>query len=494
MRLKWKDRSDATVCWLVVCAVSALCASQYADAAQNDNPRKPNIIILFADDLGYGDTSLYGGDIPTPRISALAEGGVLFTDGYVTAPVCNPSRAGLLSGRYQQRFGQTLNSQTEPPIGSTQGSLPRSQTTIASALKNVGYATGAIGKWQLGMADGQHPLDRGYDYFTGMASGMDFVDPSWPDVHIVEAPDDSGLRCSERSTGSPRSRSDPPRRLFQGRDPVELNEYLTDRLARESVEFIDRHKDEPFFLYVAHYAVHVPLETTDKYYQRFPGVDNETKRVYAAMASALDDAVGDVMDKLEAEGLLENTLVFFLSDNGAAQYIDADGKRNAPLTGHKRNLYEGGIRIPFAVQWKGRIPEGQTTSHPVSSLDIYPTALGAAGVQDVDSYGLDGVNLLRWLEDVEEDAPHDYLYWRSGPNAAVRKGNWKLLKGGDDVVRLYDLSNDMAESRDLSARHPEIVNDLQAALERWNREMAPPREASRRVTTDCNGDVIEWHI
>ena len=175
MRLKWKDRSDSTICWLVVCALSVLCASQYADAAQNGNPRRPNIIILFADDLGYGDTSLYGGDIPTPRISALAEGGVLFTDGYVTAPVCNPSRAGLLSGRYQQRFGQTLNSQTEPPIGSTQGSLPRSQTTIASALKKAGYATGAIGKWQLGMADGHHPLDRGYDYFTGMASGMDFV-------------------------------------------------------------------------------------------------------------------------------------------------------------------------------------------------------------------------------------------------------------------------------------------------------------------------------
>ena len=275
---------------------------------------------------------------------------------------------------------------------------------------------------------------------------------------------------------------------------MELNEYLTDRLARESVDFIDRHKDEPFFLYVAHYAVHVPLETTDEYYQRFPGIDNETKRVYAAMLSALDDAVGDVMDKLEAESLLENTLVFFLSDNGAAQYIDADGERNAPLTGHKRNLYEGGIRIPFAVHWKGRIPEGQITSHPISSLDIFPTALGAAGVQDTDSYGLDGVNLLRWLEDVEEDAPHDYLYWRSGSNAAVRKGNWKLLKGGDNVVRLYDLSNDMAESRDLSASHPEIVNDLQAALERWNREMAPPREASRRVTTDCNGDVIEWHI
>jgi len=263
-------------------------------------------------------------------------------------------------------------------------------------MKQLGYATGAIGKWRMGMENGHHPLDRGFDFFLGMPSGSGFVDSAWPNVHIAPG---------YRGAGNPAGGG-----LFRGREPVPFDEYLTDRLGREGVGFIERHKDEPFFLYLAFHAPHSPIETTDKYYQRFPQFKNETLRIYAAMISAVDDWVGAVLAKLRENGLEEKTLVIFASDNGVTKGSDVDGARNKPLIGHKRNLYEGGIRVPYMMQWKDRLDGGRKYERPVSSLDIFPTALAAAGVKDLSQYRLDGVNLLPYLEGKKHAAPRDYLF------------------------------------------------------------------------------------
>ncbi len=445
---------------------------------------RPNIVILFADDLGYGSVSWYGGDIPTPHIDSIAANGIGFTSGYMTAPVCNPSRPGLMTGRYQQRWGKELNSQTVGPIGAPRKMLPIGETTIAAALKPLGYATGAVGKWQLGMDRGHHPLDRGFDSFLGMPSGSRFVDPAWPNARIAPGHADEGDPDA----------SNRPRALFRGRERISMDRYLTDTLGGEGVAFIEERRDEPFFLYLAFHAPHGPIQTIDKYYRRFPHIENETLRIYSAMISALDDWVGAVLAKLREHGLEENTLVVFTSDNGAAKGSDVDGKRNKPLIGHKRNLYEGGIRVPYVMQWKGRLAGGKTYRQPVSSLDIFPTVLAAAGAPDPDQYRLDGVNLLPYLEDEKQGLPHERLFWRSGPNRAVRQGPWKLLLAGPNLTRLYDLEKDPGEANDLAAEHPQRVREMQEALAGWAADKAPPREGARKVKTRLNGDAIEWHI
>ena len=440
------------------------------------SPDRPNVLILFADDLGHGDVSYNGGDIPTPHIDALVADGVRLTSGYMTAPVCNPSRAGLLTGRYQQRWGQELNTQAKPPIGSAKkGWLPPVEQTMGSLMKNAGYATGAIGKWQLGADDGYHPLDRGFDEFFGFATVARFINPDWPGVHGV-----SPTQQKRRLPG-----------LLRGRKPATLDMLLTEQLAREGIDFIERRKDEPFFLYLSFYAPHVPLETTDKYYQRFPQFENETKRVYAAMISALDDAIGAVLKKLRETGLDEKTLVIFTSDNGAAEYIDTDGARNKPLIGHKRNLYEGGIRVPFAMRWKGRLPAGSVYRSPVSSLDILPTALGAANASV--SANVDGVNLLPFLRGERQGDPHEYLFWRSGPNGAVRKGKWKLFLS-DSIERLYDVEIDPGESDDRASANQAVASKLREAFRKWNAQLPDPRRGARKVTTEYNGDKVKWDI
>lgn len=445
--------------------------------------RPPNIVVMFADDLGYGSVSWYGGDIPTPNIDSIAASGVGFTSGYVTAPVCNPSRPALITGRYQQRWGKELNSQTVPPINAAPKSLPKGETSLATALKRAGYTTGAVGKWQLGMADGYHPLDRGFDYFLGMPSGSRFVDSAWPNAKIAPGHADDG-----QADGTGRARA-----LFLGRDSLPMDEYLTDRLGRAGVEFIDAHAGEPFFLYLAFHAPHSPIQTIDKYYKRFPAIENETARIYAAMISAVDDWVGAVLAKLRERGLEESTLVVFTSDNGAAEPSDVDGKRNHPLIGHKRNLYEGGIRVPYVLQWPGRLNGGMRFEDPVSSLDIVPTALAAAGADTSDLAPFDGVDLLPFLEGTAAGRPHEHLVWRSGPNAAVRRGSWKLLLA-EGLRRLYDVDADPSESTDLSSGNEAVVEELEEAFKDWARDKAGSREGARKVRTRFNGDRIQWHI
>lgn len=353
--------------------------------------------------------------------------------------------------------------------------LPKDETCLGEALKKAGYATAAIGKWQMGMRDGHHPLDRGFDEFFGMASGANYADPKRPDVKSVE------LGGGGDGLG----------RLFRGRNPVDESEYLTEAFAREANRFVSAKRDKPFFLYLAFNAPHVPLQVTTKYYDRFPSIRNETHRIYAGMVSALDDAVGSVLATLEKSGAARETLIVFTSDNGAPDYVEMTD--NGGFKGYKRMLYEGGIRVPFLMRWDGRLQPGAVFREPVSALDLLPTFLAAAGDTAPLPKPLDGVDLLPWLTGRKRGPVHDVLYWRMGANSAIRQGKWKLFRIGDGSYRLFDLQADRAEDRNVAADHPEVVASLRDRLATWNAQMAPPPEPRMRVTTAYGGDRIEWY-
>lgn len=402
-------------------------------------PRRPNIVLIFSDDQGYADMGCQGcTDIPTPNLDAICAGGVRCTSGYVTAPVCSPSRAGLLAGRYQQRFGHEHN-----PGAADGAGLPLDQTTLADRLKTAGYATGMVGKWHLGMLPEQHPMSRGFDEFFGFLHG----------AHSYLKPNES--------------RTDP---LLLGREPIEESEYLTDAFAREAVSFIERHAAEPFFLYLAFNAVHTPLEATPEYLDRFEGIADPNRRTFAGMMAAMDDAVGDVLNTLRARGLEDDTLVFFISDNGGI--TASNTSRNDPLRGYKGQLYEGGIRVPFALRWPGRIPAGTVYHRPVSSLDVTPTALTAAGA--ALPADLDGVDLAPCLSRAKTGDPHEQLCWRMGRKTAIRRGDWKLLREAQGDWEFYDLADDIGEQTNLAQDEPERLAELQAALAAWDAEMVEP--------------------
>jgi arylsulfatase A-like enzyme len=420
---------------------------------------RPNIVIILADDLGYGDLGFQGGkDIPTPNLDALAGQGVRCTNGYVTGPYCSPTRAALLTGRYQQRFGHEFNP-GEGPAG--EFGLPLTQTTLADRLKSAGYATGLVGKWHLGDLPKYHPTKRGFDEFFGFLGG----------AHPY---------LGEKGVN-----------LQRGTEAIRESAYLTDAFGREAVAFIDRHQGHPFFLELAFNAVHTPMQASDDRLSRFASIADERRRKYAAMLSAMDEAVGKVLAKLRSAGLEENTLIFFLSDNGGPTMVGTtiNASKNDPLRGSKRTTLEGGVRVPFVVRWKGKLPEGKVYDRPLIQLDILPTALAAAGVAVEPSWGLDGVNLLPHLNGESKADPHDALFWRLGEQAAIRRGDWKLVRydqtadtskparGGRPPVtpfRLYDLNHDIGESHDLSAEKPEKVKELREAWDAWNAQLARP--------------------
>jgi arylsulfatase A-like enzyme len=414
--------------------------------------KKPNVVLILADDMGYADVGCYGcKDIPTPHIDSIAKNGVRFTDAYASAPWCSPSRAGLLTGRYQQRFGYEFN-----PTGAEGQGLPFTEATLAERLKANGYATGIVGKWHLGRDEKRIPTARGFDEFFGFLGAQH-----------------SYLPADGRATGR--------RAIYRGTETVREPEYLTDALGREAAAFIDKHKTEPFFLYLSFNAVHIPMEATDKYLKRFADMEDERRRTYAAMLSAMDDAIGMVLKKLRDGGLEENTLVIFLSDHGgAAGSRTPNGAINSPLRGAKLDLYEGGIRVPLLLQWKDTLPQGMTYSQPVIHLDLFPTILAAAGMDVKDEWKLDGVNLLPHLTGESNTAPHDLLYWRMGNQFAVRKGNWKLVRNDESPAQLYDLAADIGETIDLSDKHPLTFKELETAWKAWNGTLAEPLWGGRR--------------
>ena len=440
-------------------AVLALIGCTLHDAAAQT--RTPNVVLIVADDMGYADIGVHGStDIPTPNIDALAAGGTRFTNAYVSGPYCSPTRAGLMTGRYPQRFGHEFNIGVGPL--ETDNGLPLSEPTMADRLKAAGYRTALFGKWHLGSADRFHPMSRGFDEFFGFLGG----------AHSYLQPMSNG-----------------PNPLLDGRQPVQEMPYLTDALADRAAEFIRRNATRPFFLYLAFNAVHTPMHATDKYLARFSHIADEQRRTYAAMLSAMDDGVGKTIAALRAANLEENTLIFFFSDNGGPtmEGTTINGSRNTPLRGSKRQTWEGGIRVPFIIRWKGHLPEAKTDARPIIQLDVLPTVMVAAGVTPQREWNLDGVNLLPFLTGAASGAPHDALYWRLGDHMAIRMGDWKLVKThegplGDDPAVLSDLSgaelfnlaDDIAEARNLAASQPQKVRELTDAWQRWNRQLAKP--------------------
>jgi arylsulfatase A-like enzyme len=409
--------------------------------------RRPNVVILVADDLGYADIGAQSisKDVRTPNIDAIGASGVRFTQGYVSAPVCSPSRAGLLTGRYQEKFGFEANE-----IAGYQQihGLPADQHTLADALKSEGYATGAFGKWHLGIRPECRPLQRGFDEFYGFLGGLH----AYMNMRPAAAQGDNAIR--------------------RGDTPVDEKDYLTDAITREAVSFIDRHESGPFFLYVAYNAVHVPLQVPDSYTAPFANVKPPKRKLMDGMLAAEDTGIGRIIAALHTAGLTDNTLVVFLSDNGGP--TDENQSRNAPLRGYKGQIYEGGIRIPMMMSWPGHVPPGRVLDQPVISLDIFPTALAAAAIEPKSELQLDGVNLLPLLMEKTIDRPHQTLYWRFLPQWAIRNGDDKLMMGYDGKVRLFDLSKDVSERNDLISSQPDLAKRLQAKYDAWAKTLKDP--------------------
>jgi arylsulfatase A-like enzyme len=416
----------------------AACLAAPASAAD----RKPNILVILCDDVGYGEFGFQGGkDIPTPHIDSIATNGVRFTQGYVSGTYCSPTRAGLLTGRYQTRFGHEFNS-----VGNQIG-LALTETTMANRLKSAGYASCAIGKWHLGRNPDYRPMNRGFDEFYGTLNNTPFYHPT----QFVD------------SRVSPE-----PQRV------EDASFYTTVAYGERAVDWIEKQKDQPWFLYLPFNAQHAPLQAPQKYLDRFASIEDQNRRTFAAMMSAMDDAVGRVLEKIQELDQEQDTLVFFLSDNGGPTRQTTSN--NGPLRGNKASTWEGGVRVPFSVQWQGKIPAGKTYDHPIIQLDILPTALAAAGVSVDPSWKLDGVNLLPYLTGDNTARPHETLYWRFGNQWAIRHGDFKLVvgSGGSREPELYNLAADIGESKNLAADEPEKYKELLALYEKWNAEQAPP--------------------
>jgi len=449
--LPMKKSSELRILVLALC----LAAMNFDVAAAE----KPNILVIVADDLGYGELSIQGNpQIPTPNIDSLAKSGVRFTSGYVSGPYCSPTRAGLMTGRYQQRFGHEFNPGPAQSAGTAVG-LSLKEKTIGNYLKEAGYTTGWFGKSHLGYEPQFHPLKRGFDEFFGFPGGAhDYFDAA----------------------------GDSRNPILRGTTPVKKLDYTTETFGRETVAFIENHHGAPWFIYLPFNAVHAPLQSPDKYLARFPNITERKRLTFAAMLSAMDDAVGAVLAKLREHRLEENTLIFFFSDNGGPTASTTSG--NGLLRGFKSQTWEGGVRVPFMVQWKGHLPAGKVDDRPVIQLDILPTALAAAGVEIKPEWRLDGVNLLPYLTGANAGLPHDALCWRFGGQMAIRKGDWKLVKGtglaaggaalqgkaNTEGAELYNLARDIGEKHNLAAENPLKVKELANAWNAWNAELVDP--------------------
>lgn len=484
--------------WLIsLCLIAAtfagitvVTAQQRASSDRVNNGtqavRKPNVILIMGDDLGYCDTDLYGSkDIPTPNINSIAKNGVLFTNGYVSAPVCSPSRAGILTGRYQQRFGFEFNAgPLRRAVENKDMGLPLTEITLPQLMKRAGYATGMVGKWHEGMNDKYFPTQRGFDEYFGFLFGANlYIDPNTPGVKSPRgAGEGSGASDGRRPALNP---------IYRGMAPVEEMEYLTDAFAREAVAFIGKHQKESFFLYVPFNAPHEPFQATKKYTDRFQNEKDERRQVYKAMVSALDDGVGAILKKVRDAGLENDTLIVFLSDNGCATYTNAC--TNDPLRFGKLTHLEGGSRVPFTMQWPGRLKASAVVDQPIIALDLLPTFVKLAGGEVPKDRVIDGVDLMPFLTGKSKAAPHDVLCWRNGDNAAVRKGNWKLFKGGYHYW-LFDLSKDIGEQNDLAKDRPEIVDRLKKEFAMWEAQLKQPLWPCREATGNWEFDGVKLKI
>lgn len=463
-----------------------------------DSVAPPNIILIMADDLGQTDISLYGSTtIQTPHIDAIGKAGITFAEGYTSSPICSPSRAALLTGRNQQRFGfefqphdiylknrmqyygfnYFVDSDPWSPIRMTkvprkkdrarQG-LPPTEITLAELLKKQGYTTAFIGKWHLGHADFALPCNRGFDYSYGFYNSHSLFAPEdAPGIvnqHVEEDWTDDYIWRSQRNGLSA---------IYRNCEMVEDTGYFTQRIAEEAIQFMEENQDQPFLLYLPFNAPHTPLQAPQSYYDQFSHIKDPIKRIYNAMIASLDDAIGSIEDKVAQLGLAENTIIFFLSDNGGATYtLTTD---NAPFKGGKITNFEGGIRVPFMVKWEGKIPAGKSFPYPVSAVDIFTTAAAAAKASLPTDRVYDGIDLLPFLTDSIFRAPHQKLCWQMGIAKAIRQGEWKLLLNDlqKDTI-LYNIATDPFEKKNVKNQFPDIVQTLLASHQEWSDQMLPP--------------------
>ncbi len=457
----------------------AQCLALFASPAQTEPvTARPNILILLSDDQGYADLGVQGSkDIPTPNIDSLAHQGVRCTEGYVSSPMCSPSRAGLITGRSQSRFGHEINWEPEWPADPNDPrGLPLTEKTLADHLKAAGYHTGVVGKWHLGEAPPFHPNRRGFDEFFGfIGGGHNYFCGAYRDTP------------PQNYYNSPLERNGVPQPITPG--------YLTTVLGDEAASFIHRNKDKPWMLYTAFNAPHTPIQATPDLLERVKHIADESRRTYAAMVVGMDDAVGTILKHLREDGLEERTLIFFLSDNGGT--TEDNTSSNIPLRGRKGQMWEGGIRVPFLTQWKGVLPAGKTYDRPVSSLDILPTVLAAAGTPGLGGQPLDGVDLVPYLTGKKSGDPHEMLFWRMTEREirAVRDGSHKLVKQGQKTS-LFNLATDVRESKDLDGKLPEVRDRLQKAYDDWAATLPnalwtvyknPEAEAARKQADRKNG-------
>lgn len=422
----------------------------FSQIVRGDEISKPNFVLIVADDLGFADLSLTGSkQIATPYIDQLAENGVFFTEGYVSSAVCSPSRAGLLSGINQVQFGHDNNiGGNQPGFDPDFLGLPLQVETIADHLSPLGYVSGLIGKWHLGDKAQFHPLKRGFDEFWGYTGGGHDYFKYEVDGKGYLTP----IQCNYKT-------------------PTPIT-YITDDKGTECVEFIQRHKEQPFFLFASFNAPHTPMQATEEDLALYQHIKDKRRRTYAAMIHRLDVNIGRIVAALEEEKLLKNTLIVFISDNGGP--VDSNASINAPYNGQKGILLDGGIHVPYIMCWHGIIKAGSIFKHPVSSLDIAPTFFELAGGSADANTEFDGVNLLPYIRGDINKEPHKDLKWRFTISAAIREGKWKLIRLPDRIPMLFDLSSDVSEQINLALENPKITNELLKSLGEWDVSLPHP--------------------
>lgn len=460
--------------------------------------RPPNIVLIVVDDLGKYEVSAYGSEtMQTPHIDRLGTEGVRFADCYVTSPVCSPSRAGILTGRHQSRFGfetqpmeyypnnlavywlgkNLVNTDnwviTAPPSFPSEWQihkqgLPPTEITLPELLQRRGYRTGAIGKWHLGLSDEHLPRNRGFEDHFGFYGAFSLYTPNRKVdsiAHYIQPTYSSRHQWKSGRKGAGAIR--------RNGKVVKEKQYLTFAMRDEAISFIEQNHQDPFFLYLAFSAPHVPFQAPCSYYDRYAHIEDENKRVYYAMIEALDDAVGAVHQRIIDLGLEENTIIYFLSDNGGASYTKATD--NGPYKGGKLTMFEGGVNVPFFMKWKGKLPEGMVYPHPVSALDIFTTSAAAAACPLPAGRSYDGVNLLPFLSGKRKDEPHRSFHWKADHIEAMRSGEWKFLRSTrDNWLELYHIGSDCYEQINLETERPEKAGEMLQEYKDWEMQLPEP--------------------
>lgn len=422
------------------------------------NNKPPNVIVIISDDQGYADVGFHGSnEIFTPNIDRIAKNGVVFSEGYVSYAVCSPSRAGLITGRYQNRFGYSRNILLAPN-DSLMG-LPLSEQTLPDVLNNVDYKTKAIGKWHLGAHKSLVPEKRGFDEFFGFLIGGHRYFPE--DLTLNDL------------TEARRQMDGYITKIYDNGKRINTKKYLTEELSDNAVKFIEDNSDNPFFLYLSYNAPHTPLQATTKDLERNKHIDIEKRQTYAAMVSSMDDGIGLILDKLEQKNIFENTIVFFFSDNGGVEWYNFSD--NGPLRGIKGDFFEGGIRVPFAMQWPNKIEPGTIYDKPIIALDIFATVASAAKAEKYIKNEIDGVNLIPYLSGIKSGLPHEYLYWKNPDKDidVIRDDRYKYLRIKNDEY-IFDLKNDISEESNIIDLSKPIYDRLKSQFKLWEKDMIDP--------------------